>query len=126
MIFDGLAFNKRACRLFGALVTCQVQTQGAAIVMATHDVELVATCAHRVALMAENEIVVDGPRRRARSFPNPPFSLRRSKALWHAVTADGGRRAVLQVAFDSFSPPRYNSIAVGQPRVGRGHGEKHK
>ena len=37
------------------------QAQGTAIVMVTHDVELVATCADRVALMAEGEIVVDGP-----------------------------------------------------------------
>jgi energy-coupling factor transporter ATP-binding protein EcfA2 len=37
------------------------QSQGTAIVMVTHDVELVATCADRVALMAEGEIVVDGP-----------------------------------------------------------------
>jgi energy-coupling factor transporter ATP-binding protein EcfA2 len=37
------------------------QSQGTAIVMVTHDVELVATCADRVALMAEGEIIVDGP-----------------------------------------------------------------
>ncbi len=37
------------------------QAQGMAIVMVTHDVELVATCADRVVLMAEGEIVVDGP-----------------------------------------------------------------
>jgi len=36
------------------------QRQGTAIVMATHDVELVARAADRVALMAEGEIVVDG------------------------------------------------------------------
>jgi energy-coupling factor transport system ATP-binding protein len=36
------------------------QREGTAIVMATHDVELVARCADRVALMAEGEIVVDG------------------------------------------------------------------
>ncbi len=43
------------------------QAQGAAIVMVTHDVELVATCADRVALMAEGEIVVDGPVRQVLS-----------------------------------------------------------
>ncbi len=36
------------------------QRQGAAIVMATHDVELVARAADRVVLLAEGEIVVDG------------------------------------------------------------------
>ena len=45
----------------------QWQAQGAAIVMVTHDVELVATCADRVALMAEGEIVVDGPVRQVLS-----------------------------------------------------------
>jgi energy-coupling factor transporter ATP-binding protein EcfA2 len=43
------------------------QAQGTAIVMVTHDVELVATCADRVALMAEGEIVVDGPVRQVLS-----------------------------------------------------------
>ena len=35
--------------------------RGRAIVMATHDVELVAACADRVALMGDGEIVIDGP-----------------------------------------------------------------
>lgn len=39
------------------------QREGTSIVMATHDVELVARAADRVALMAEGEIVVDGPAR---------------------------------------------------------------
>jgi len=43
------------------------QAQGTAIIMVTHDVELVATCADRVALMAEGEIVVDGPVRQVLS-----------------------------------------------------------
>lgn len=37
--------------------------QGHTVVMATHDVELVAQAADRVLLMAEGEIVVDGPTR---------------------------------------------------------------
>jgi len=45
----------------------QWQAQGTAIVMVTHDVELVAMCADRVALMAEGEIVVDGPVRQVLS-----------------------------------------------------------
>jgi energy-coupling factor transport system ATP-binding protein len=36
------------------------QRQGTAIVMATHDVELVARAADRIVLLAEGEIVVDG------------------------------------------------------------------
>ncbi len=43
------------------------QSQGAAIVMVTHDVELVAACAGRVALVAEGEIVVEGPARQVLS-----------------------------------------------------------
>ncbi|HJW82775.1 MAG TPA: ABC transporter ATP-binding protein, partial [Anaerolineae bacterium] len=39
------------------------QRGGTSIVMVTHDVELVARAADRVALMAEGEIVVDGPAR---------------------------------------------------------------
>jgi len=45
----------------------QWQAQGAAVIMVTHDVELVASCADRVALMAEGEIVVDGPVRQVLS-----------------------------------------------------------
>jgi len=37
--------------------------QGHTILLVTHDVELVARCADRVILMAEGEIVVDGPTR---------------------------------------------------------------
>jgi len=36
---------------------------GRTVVMVTHDVELVAQCADRVVLMAEGEVVVDGPAR---------------------------------------------------------------
>lgn len=36
-------------------------TEGHAIVMATHDVELAAELTHRVAILADGEIVADGP-----------------------------------------------------------------
>jgi len=39
------------------------QHEGTSIVMVTHDVELVARAADRVVLMAEGEVVVDGPAR---------------------------------------------------------------
>ncbi|RME81429.1 MAG: ABC transporter ATP-binding protein [Caldilineae bacterium] len=45
----------------------QLRERGKTILMATHDVELVAATADRVALMAEGEIVVDGPARRVMS-----------------------------------------------------------
>lgn len=38
-----------------------LQMQGVTILMATHDVELVARCADRVVLMGAGEVVVDGP-----------------------------------------------------------------
>jgi energy-coupling factor transport system ATP-binding protein len=43
------------------------QEEGKAIVMSTHDVELVAQCAERVVIMAEGQIVVDGPARQVMS-----------------------------------------------------------
>jgi len=45
-----------------ALLT-ELKAEGRAVVMATHDVELVAACADRVALLAEGQVVVDGPAR---------------------------------------------------------------
>ncbi len=39
------------------------QARGRAVIMATHDVELAASCADRVVMLAEGEVVVDGPTR---------------------------------------------------------------
>ena len=44
-----------------------LKRRGKAIVMATHDVELAARCADRVVLLAEGEVVVDGPARQVMS-----------------------------------------------------------
>lgn len=41
-----------------------LRAEGKTVIMATHDVELAAAAADRVALMAEGQIVVDGPARR--------------------------------------------------------------
>ena len=41
--------------------------EGRTIIMATHDVELAAACADRVILLAEGEVVVDGPAREVMS-----------------------------------------------------------
>lgn len=49
-------------RHLAALLT-ELRSQGKAVIMATHDVELAAASADRVLLMAEGEIVVDGPAR---------------------------------------------------------------
>jgi energy-coupling factor transport system ATP-binding protein len=44
-----------------ASVLASLASEGHAILLATHDVEFVATAAHRVVVMAEGEIVADGP-----------------------------------------------------------------
>ena len=43
------------------------KARGRTIIMATHDVELVAECADRVVLMGEGQVVVDGPARQVMS-----------------------------------------------------------
>jgi energy-coupling factor transport system ATP-binding protein len=45
----------------------ELKREGRAIVMATHDVELAASCADRVVLLAEGQVVVDGPAREVMS-----------------------------------------------------------
>ncbi len=44
-----------------AEILAELADQDRAIVLATHDVEFVATVAHRVMVMAEGEVVADGP-----------------------------------------------------------------
>jgi energy-coupling factor transport system ATP-binding protein len=46
-----------------AALLLDLKREGCTIIMATHDVELVAACADRVVLLAEGEVVVDGPAR---------------------------------------------------------------
>ena len=41
--------------------------EGKAIIVSTHDVELVANCAERVVILGEGQVVVDGPARRVMS-----------------------------------------------------------
>jgi len=45
----------------------QEKVQGRTIVMATHDVELVANCADRVVMLGDGQVVVDGPVRQVMS-----------------------------------------------------------
>jgi energy-coupling factor transport system ATP-binding protein len=45
----------------------ELRAQGRTVLMASHDVELTAACAQRVILMAEGQIVVDGPARQVMS-----------------------------------------------------------
>jgi energy-coupling factor transporter ATP-binding protein EcfA2 len=44
-------------------ILLELRAEGRTVLLATHDVELVAQCASRVVLLAEGEVVVDGPTR---------------------------------------------------------------
>jgi energy-coupling factor transport system ATP-binding protein len=54
----GLDYAAKA-RLVG--VVRQLAAEGHAVVLATHDVELAAELAHRVVLLADGEVIADGP-----------------------------------------------------------------
>jgi len=60
----GLDYQQKA-----ALVSFlrQERARGRTIIMATHDVELVANCADRVILLGDGQVVVDGPTRQVMS-----------------------------------------------------------
>jgi energy-coupling factor transport system ATP-binding protein len=60
----GLDYHQK--RALASFLT-RKQQEGKAIVMSTHDVELVALCAKRVVILAEGQVVVDGPARRVMS-----------------------------------------------------------
>ncbi len=60
----GLDYRQKAAL---AAVLRQEKALGRTIIMATHDVELVAECADRVVLMGEGQVVVDGPAREVMS-----------------------------------------------------------
>ncbi len=56
----GLDYEQKAAL---ARLLKRLKAQGRTILMASHDVELVAQCADRVILLAEGRVVVDGPTR---------------------------------------------------------------
>ncbi|AJE87122.1 cobalt/nickel ABC transporter ATPase [Streptomyces albus] len=61
-------------------VVRELAAQGSAVVVATHDVEFVAGAADRVAVMAEGEIVADGPTARV-VVSSPAFAPQIAKVL---------------------------------------------
>ena len=74
------------------------RAEGRAVVVVTHDVELVAAAATRVALMTDGEIVLDGPAREVlgesvmfSSQMNKVFEDRRVATVADALAALGGR-----------------------------------
>ncbi|WP_326697275.1 ATP-binding cassette domain-containing protein [Streptomyces sp. NBC_01754] len=73
----GLDYAAKA-RLVGVLR--RLAGQGHAIVLATHDVELVAELAHRVVILADGEVVADGPTARV-VVSSPAFAPQTAKIL---------------------------------------------
>lgn len=82
----GLDYAAKA-RLVGVLRA--LAAQGHAIVLATHDVELAAELAHRVVILADGEVVADGPTPRV-VVSSPAFAPQIAKILapqeWLTVT----------------------------------------
>ncbi|MYZ37100.1 MULTISPECIES: AAA family ATPase, partial [unclassified Streptomyces] len=82
----GLDYAAKA-RLVRALRA--LAAEGHAIVLATHDVELAAELAHRVVILADGEIVADGPTARV-VVSSPAFAPQVAKVMapreWLTVT----------------------------------------
>ncbi|MER6238944.1 ATP-binding cassette domain-containing protein [Streptomyces clavifer] len=73
----GLDYAAKA-RLVGVLR--RLASKGHAIVLATHDVELTAELAHRVVILADGEVVADGPTRQV-VVSSPAFAPQTAKIL---------------------------------------------
>lgn len=78
---------------------CRWRTEGRAVALVTHDVELIAEAATRVVLLADGEIVVDGPTRDVlgesmmfSSQMNKVFDDRRIATVSDALAALGAAR----------------------------------
>jgi energy-coupling factor transport system ATP-binding protein len=78
----GLDYQQKAAL---AAVLRSMKAERRTIIMATHDVELVANCADRVVLLGDGQVVVDGPARQVMSdslvFASQMNKLFRSPAL---------------------------------------------
>ncbi|WIX86519.1 ABC transporter ATP-binding protein [Amycolatopsis sp. DG1A-15b] len=73
----GLDYHAK--RRFAAALR-ELASQGHAVVLATHDVEFVATAADRVVVMAEGEVVADGPTKEV-IVASPAFAPQVAKIL---------------------------------------------
>ncbi|EOD70152.1 ABC transporter ATP-binding protein [Amycolatopsis vancoresmycina] len=73
----GLDYHAK--RRFAAILR-ELASQGRAVLLATHDVEFVATAATRVTVMAEGEVVADGPTREV-IVASPAFAPQVAKIL---------------------------------------------
>ncbi|MGW0533029.1 ABC transporter ATP-binding protein [Streptomyces sp. NPDC003032] len=95
--------------------------EGHAIVLATHDVELAAEIAHRVVILADGEIVADGPTPQV-VVSSPSFAPQVTKILapqeWLTVaqvrrTLDAARAPDTEQAPDAGHAPRTSGTAEG-------------
>src|SRR5690606_9841608 len=111
--------------------------EGHAIVMATHDVELAAGLAHRVVLLAEGEVIADGPaaevvvafpsfapqvakipapqHRRTGGGRGPPGGAARRARVHRRRARRGGRRLVPVLRPAGRQVPRPAALAHGAP-----------
>jgi energy-coupling factor transport system ATP-binding protein len=78
-----------------AAIVAGLSAEGRAVVVATHDVEFAATTADRVVVMAEGEIVSDGPARDVLSA-SPAFATQVTKILGEPWTTVADVEAALR------------------------------
>ncbi|MEV7553184.1 ATP-binding cassette domain-containing protein [Amycolatopsis sp. NPDC089917] len=89
----GLDYTAKAAL---AQMIASLTAEGRAVVVATHDVEFVATIAHRVLVMAEGEVVSDGPTGEVLGG-SPAFATQVAKILGEPwLTVDEVRAALPQ------------------------------
>ncbi|OXM47294.1 cobalt ABC transporter ATP-binding protein [Amycolatopsis thailandensis] len=89
----GLDYTAKAAL---AQMVASLTAEGRAVVVATHDVEFVATIAHRVLVMAEGEVVSDGPTGEVLGG-SPAFATQVAKILGEPwLTVDDVRSALPQ------------------------------
>ncbi|EMD25897.1 ABC transporter ATP-binding protein [Amycolatopsis azurea] len=89
----GLDYTAKAAL---AQMIASLTAEGRAVVVATHDVEFVATIAHRVLVMAEGEVVSDGPTGEVLGG-SPAFATQVAKILGEPwLTVDEVRSALPQ------------------------------
>jgi energy-coupling factor transport system ATP-binding protein len=87
-----------------AAILRSLADEGHAIVLATHDVELAAELAHRVVILAQGEIVADGPTAQVVTS-SPAFAPQVSKVLAPApwLTVSQVRTALATAATDEWT-----------------------
>ncbi|MEW1694833.1 ATP-binding cassette domain-containing protein [Streptomyces sp. NPDC091278] len=86
--------------------------EGHAIVLATHDVELAAELAHRVVIVADGEVVADGPTAEV-VVSSPAFSPQVGKVLapQHWLTVEQVERALDRAAGSRTAPSPASSLS---------------